>query len=471
VGAERKQIIAQFWGEAFLLSGVALFVGLLLALIFLPVFNNLIDKTLGFGITDGWTLGAVQVGLVIITGLIAGSYPALVLSGFQPIETLKNRLRVGKTSSFTKSLVILQFAFTVFLITSTLIMTRQLAYTRSMDLGFDKEQVVVIPTSGLDAGRIAERFRTELGRQPSIVGVTASGNTLGQTGTMGTGFVLDGKQHRISVFRVDTNYLDFLGLELVAGRNFDPNLATDSMRSVIVNEGLVRDFGFENPLGQTIPEPWLSPAEQPVIIGVVKDYHFQSLYEDMGSVMLTLDPGWAYENLLVRIRPENIPQTLDLLKKTWQNAAPDLPFTYQFLDDQMQAQYADDQRWSQIIQYATIFAVLIACLGLLGLAALSVTRRTKEIGIRKVLGATMSHIVMLISKEFAPLVVLGVVLASPIAYLAMQHWLQDFAYRVPLSWWVFLVAGLAALGIALATVAYQSIKAALADPVKSLRYE
>ena len=471
VGAQRKQIMAQFWGEAFLLSGLAFLAGLLLALGFLPIFNSLTEKSLAVGMIVTWTMGTTLVGLVVVTGLIAGSYPALVLSRFQPITTLTNRLRLGKSSGFTKALVVLQFAFTVFLITSTVIMARQLAYTRSMELGFDKEQVVAIPTRGLDGGQIAARFRTELGRRPSIVAVTASGNTLGRTGTMGVGFRHEDKHHTIAVFRVDTHYLDFLGLKLVAGRNFDPNRATDSARSVIVNEAFVRDFEFEDPIGQTVPLPWLSPEEVPVIVGVVEDYHFQSLYKKVGPVMLTLDPGWQYENLLVRIRPEGIPQTLDLLKTTWQATAPDVPFAYRFLDDQMQTYYANDQRWSQIIRYAALFAVLIACLGLLGLAALTVTRRTKEIGIRKVLGATLYHIVALLSKEFAVLVGLGVVLAAPVAYLAMQRWLEDFAYRLPLSGWVFVVAGLAALSLALLTVGYHAVRSGLSDPVESLRYE
>lgn len=471
VGAARKQIMAQFWGEAFLLSGIALSVGLLLAYLFLPVFNSLTGKTLGLGMAGNGTMGAALVGLVVVTGLVAGSYPALVLSRFQPIETLTNRLRLGRSSRFTKALVVLQFGFTVFLITSTLVMTRQLAYTRSMDLGFDEEQVVVIPLQGLEGGEVATRFRDALQSQPSIVAVTASGNTLGRTGTMGVGFRLDGKQYRISVFRVETNYLDFLGLELVAGRNFNPNVPTDSTRAVVVNEGLVRAFGIEDPIGRTIPEPWAGPEEQPVIIGVVRDYHFQSLYEAVGSVMLTLDPGWRHENLLVRIRPEGISQTLDLLRQTWQATAPDVPFTYQFLDDQMQAQYANDRRWSQIVRYATLFAVLIACLGLLGLSALTVTRRTKEIGIRKVLGARVPHIVGLVGRDFAWLVAAGIVLAAPAAYLVMQRWLEDFAYRIPLSGWLFVAAGIAALAVALLTVSYQAIRAAVADPVASLRYE
>lgn len=471
VGAERKQIMAQFWGESFLLTVIALILGLLLAESFLPVFNNLTGKSLVIGNVFSWAIGFFLVGLVVITSFVAGSYPALVLSGFQPVETLAKRLHLGKSNNFTKSLVVIQFAVTVFLITSTLIMARQLYYTHSMNLGFNKNQVVVIPTSGLDAGRIAKRFRTDLAQQPNVLNVTASGNTLGQTGTMGTSFMYKGKQVVISVFRIDTHYLDFLGLNLIAGRNFRPDQPTDSTHSVIVDEALVRAFGFKNPIGQRIPYPWASPKDQPMIIGVVKDYHFQSLYDKVGPLVLTLDPGWNYEQILVRIRPGNIPKTLGLLKKTWQTSVRDVPFTYHFLDEQMQAYYANDYRWSQIIRYASIFAILISCLGLLGLTALTVTRRTKEIGIRKVLGANVSNIVMLISKEFAVLVVVGFALASPVAYIAMRRWLEDFAYRVPLSVWMFLAAGLMALVVALITVGYHSVRSAMTNPVESLRNE
>ena len=471
VGAGRRQVMAQFWGEAFLLTGIALFVGILLAIIVLPVFNELTDKQLEIGSVLTWATILTMVALVLITGIVAGGYPALVLSRFQPIETLRNRLRLGRTSGLARSLVVLQFAFTVFLITSTLIMARQLAYTRSLDLGFDKEQVVVIPTRGLDGGGIAERIRMELERNPRVVAVTASGNTLGRTGTMGTSYHIDGKQHTISVFRVDPYYVDFLGLELVAGRNFSPEVTSDSSGSVLVNEALVRDFGMENPIGKTIPRPPDMSAREQVIVGVVADYHFQSLYEKLGSVVLTRDPGWEFENLLVRIRPEGIPQTLDLLQNTWLEVAPDVPFRYQFLDDQMQTQYANDLRWSRIVRYSAGFAILIACMGLLGQAALSVTRRTKEIGIRKVLGATLNDVVLLVSKEFALLVLAGIVLAVPAAYVVMQRWLEDFAYRVPLSAWMFIAAGAASLVIALITVGYHAVRSGLTDPVRSLRYE
>ncbi len=472
IGAGRLQLMGQFWGEAFVLSGISLLLSLLLVKAFLPVFNHLTGKTLRLDFTADWTIAAMLVGLVLLTGLVAGSYPALVLSGFRPVEILTNRFRLSGSNAFTKSLVVFQFALSVFLVVSALIMTRQLAYTRSVELGFDEEQIVVIPLQGLDGSQVAARFRNALQSQPRVVGVTATGNTLGNTGSMGVGFQYEGKHYAINVFSVETNYLDFLGLDLIAGRNFDPGLATDTTHSFIVNEALVRAFNLDDPVGKPIPGlPGVSPENAPVIIGVVRDYHFQSLYKTIGPVILTLNPDWKYHYLFVRIRPDDIPGTLDLLEKTWRQSAPDLPFAYQFLDDQMQAQYADDQRWSQIVRYATLFAVLIACLGLLGLAALTVARRTKEIGIRKVLGASAAGIVTLLSKDFLKLVLIAFVLAAPLAYLAMSRWLEDFAYRIELGPGIFLIAGGLALLLALATVSYQAVKAALADPVTSLRYE
>ncbi len=471
VGAQRRQLMGQFWGEAMLMSVLSLLLGLLLAELFLPVFNTLSGKTLRFDYARDWITGTMLVGLVLFTGLAAGSYPALLLSGFKPLDTLTNRLKLSGSNIFTKSLVVVQFALSVFLLTSTLIMTHQFDYARTKNPGFNKEQIVIIPTQDLDGHQVSTRFREMLQQHTRIEAITATNNTLGNTYTMGTRYKHEGKTHTINVYKVETNFLHLFGLDLIQGRNFNPNLSTDSARSVIVNEALVRDYDMTDPIGQPVPGYSDSPDTDPVIIGVVKDFHFQSLYKEIGPMMLTMDPEWDYEYLLVRIKPTDIPATLALLRTTWQTLAPDVPFEYRFLSDHMQQQYQTDQRWGRMVRYASLFAILIACLGLFGLAALTVTGRTKEIGIRKVLGAPVLGLTVLLSKDFVKLVVIGVVVATPVAYLVMQRWLDDFAYRVEISWWIFLMAGLAALGIALATVSAQTIRAALGDPVKALRYE
>ena len=469
VGAQRRQLIGQFWGEAVLMSVFSLVLGLLLATGFLPVFNELAGKELYFDYAaDGLTL-AMLAGLVLFTGLVAGSYPALVLSGFKPVDVLKSRLRLNGSNGFTKSLVVVQFALSVFLIIGTLIMNRQLDYVRTKDLGFDQEQVVVIRTSGLDGRRVSRHFRDAVGSHAKIRGITAAGNTLGYRGSSGVRFDHEGKTHNIDLISVEADFLDVMDIDLVAGRSFDPNLATDSTETALVNEAFVKDFDMAAPLGQ--PIPGFPFGQAPIIVGVTPDFNYQVLYQEVGPVMLSMRNFWGFRYLFVRISPDDMPGTLETLRTTWAALTPDVPFSYFFLDEEIQGLYRSDQRWAQIIHYASLFAILIACLGLFGLASLTVTGRTKEIGIRKVLGASSTRIVTLVSKDFVRLVLIGVVLAAPVAYLAMHRWLDTFAFRVDLSWPIFLLAGLIALLVAALTVSYQAIRAALADPVKALRYE
>jgi putative ABC transport system permease protein len=290
-------------------------------------------------------------------------------------------------------------------------------------------------------------------------------------GVSRTGFEYQGELVQVAEYIVESDYVDVMGMNLVAGRNFDPRLATDSSLAVIVNETLVRDFGWTDPLGQALTGMTGNPATDPVVVGIVQDFHFKSLHEQIEPMMLTLSPHQGIQTVLARIRPDNVPATLDLLRATWQRIAPGVPFQYSFLDDDINQQYRAEERWSQIVGYGAGFAILIACLGLFGLAALSVAGRTKEIGIRKVLGATLANIAVLLSKDFAWLVLAALVFAAPAAYFTLRAWLDNFAYRIEIGPDVFLIAGGIALGIALLTVSYHAIKAALADPVKSLRYE
>jgi putative ABC transport system permease protein len=261
-------------------------------------------------------------------------------------------------------------------------------------------------------------------------------------------------------------------MELIAGRNFDPLLASDTTHAVIVNETFVQHFGWTEPVGEVVSGLNRNPADDPVVIGVVKDYNFLSLHQEVGPVMLSMNPQMAGINdLLVRIESDAIPATLDILEATWADFSPELPFQYSFLNDDLHQYYQAEQRWSRIVGYSTLFAILIASLGLFGLAALSAAGRTKEVGIRKVMGASVAGLTMLLTRDFAKLVAIGVLLATPPAYWAIQRWLEEFAYRIDLSWSLFGLAGLLALGIAILTVGYQSVKAALGNPVDALRYE
>ncbi len=464
VGAPRAQLMALFWGEALLLTGLALVLGLALAEAALPVFNTLANKALD--LTLDVPMVAALGGLLLLTGLAAGSYPALRLSGLRPLDTLRQRLRLGGSNRFTQALVVFQFAISIFFIAGTLVMLQQLHFLQNKNLGFNDEQLVVLPTQGIDGEDLRQRLETRLAGQPGVRGITGVSSSFTR-GYSREGFEYNGELKEVYSYRVEDNYVDVMEMELVAGRNFNPHLATDSTQAILVNEAMVRDFGWTNPIGEQL----VGFYTDPVVVGVVKDFNFRSLHETVEPMVLLLDPDWGIRHLLVRIAPDDIPAMLETLRTAWADVADGVPFNYSFLDDDVARQYDAERRWNEIVAYAAGFAVLIACLGLFGLAALTVTGRTKEIGIRKVLGATISDVTFLLSKNFLWLVLIGFGVAAPLAYLAAQEWLQDFAYRIDLGVGIFLAAGASTVLIALVTVSYQAIRAAIANPVKSLRYE
>ena len=464
LGAQRTQIMRQFWGEAILLCGFALALGVVLAHLFLPTFNALADKNLVLDYhTSGSTLLAL-IGGVGLAVLIAGGYPALILSGFNPVSVLKNQLRIGGANLFTRSLVVVQFALSVLLIICTLIMFRQLDYIRNQGLGFNQEQVAIIRAPWNIS--VLDVFRNAISSYDDILQVTGASASFGPDRGGEHGTYID-KERNIQLtaytFRVDYDYVKTLGLELVDGRDFSREFVGDAGKSSIINQAAVRDMGWEEPIGQKLPQGT-------TVVGVVKDYHFQSLHEAIAPVVMHLNSG-NVSYIMVRISGKNIPATLALLEDKWQEAAPLVPFEYYFLDEDIDRFYRSEARFSRIATYSALFAVFIACMGGFGLITLAVTRRTREIGIRKVMGATVPDIVLLLAKEYVRLVVIANILIWPLAYWVMSRWLQNFAYRVEIGPGAFVTAGVLALVIALLTVGYQAVKAALANPVDALRYE
>ncbi|MDX1548190.1 MAG: FtsX-like permease family protein, partial [Rhodothermales bacterium] len=482
IGADRRQVMLQFWGEAVLLTALALGFGVLLAGVCLPLFNTLADRDLRLAFDAGTVLSVLGLGGVI--ALAAGIYPAAVLSGFRPVEVLKGQLRMrGDRSLLRRGLVVVQFALSIFLIAGTLLMQRQLDFLQTKNLGFDKEQVVVIPTGvPVEEGEVlAERFRNALAGHGAVAGMTVSAFPL-DGGWMNVGYTTDQDVYRtFNVNLVDPDFLETMGIEVVAGRGFSRDTPSDERSALIINEAMVQEYGWTEPLGQRLPGRNFPDHE---IIGVVADFNYESLRNavEPAALVLSFDvlrPGIENvgmassprRDLSVRIRPDDIPGTLALLEQTWATVAPNQDFDFYFLDEAVDNQYQQEARLGRIVGIASLLAIVIACLGLFGLAALAVVRRTKEIGVRKVMGASVHGIVLLLSKEFTKLVLVAFVIAAPAAYFAQHRWLADFAYRVEISWRIFLVAGVAALGIAMLTVSYQAFRAALADPVKSLRYE
>ena len=468
IGAYRSQLMNQFWSESILMSILATLLSVGLVTLFLPIFNELTGKSLAIG--NAGVFALILFGMALLAGLLAGSYPALMLSNLRPVQALKGRFRLGGTNGLTRSLVVIQFALTGFLLIGSIVMGQQIRFLAEKDLGFNESRVIEIRTDNMSATKIAARLRQDLQGQPGIADITASGNTFGYRGHTGTGFMVEGKSYQLNLFPVESNHLDFFDLELVAGRTFDPARPSDTTGALIVNETLIRTFELEDPIGKQIP--WVEEHEMAgVIVGVVKDYHFQALYQEVGNVILTLEDLWGHTALFVRLDEGRMQEGIGALREAWNIAVPGIPLNYRFLDDNMADVYAVESRWSRVARYAAFFAIMIACLGLLGLTALTVAGRTKEIGIRKVLGASSGHIVQLISREFGLLVGVGFLIAAPLAFFALKQFLDMYAFKITLGPSLFLIAGLIISVIAFATVGILAFRASIQDPVDSLRYE
>ena len=470
-GAHKIDIIRQFYGESILLASIALLLAVVLVWLLLPVFNNLAAKELSLDIPGNLSILLGLLCIAIVTGIISGSYPAFFLSAFQPVMVLKGlRLSSSKGSLFRKILVVFQFSLTILLIICTIGVYNQLNYMRNRKLGYDKEYMIYFGMRG-DTREKFDSVKNELLQNPNILGVTASSNvpTYGYTFSNSLwrweGQNPDEEILMRAVF-IDIDYLKSFGMEIAEGRSFSKEFPTDATEAIMVNEEAVKVMGMESPVGKR-----LSLQDQNFkIIGVVKNYHFMPLRQEIDPLILLYYPQYCGV-LFARLKSDHIPQTIGYKEDVCKKFAPGYPFNYHFLDEALDRLYRSEQRIGTLFRYFSILAILISCLGLLGLASFMAEQRTKEIGIRKVLGATASNIVALLSKEFTKWVIVANIFAWPIAYFALSKWLQSYAYKTNIALLSFVLSGALALLIALATVSYQSIKAALANPVDSLRYE
>jgi ABC-type antimicrobial peptide transport system permease subunit len=470
-GAHKTDIIRQFYGESILLAFIALFVALIIVGLLLPTFNNLAAKELSMDISENLLALLGLLGITLLTGIISGSYPALFLSSFQPVKILKGSLRSGlKGSVFRKILVVFQFALTILLIICTIVIYNQINYMRNMKLGYDKEHMIYMGMRG-DMRAKFDSVKNELLQNPNILGVTASSNvpTYGYTFSNSLwrweGQDPDEETLMRAVF-VDLDYFKTFGIEIVEGRSYSKEFSTDATEAIMVNEEAVKAMGMESPIGKRLS---LGDTNMK-IIGVVKNYHFRSLRQEIDPLILIYNPG-PCGVLFARLKSENIPKTMGYMENIWKKFAPGHPFNYRFLDEALDGLYRSEQQIGTILRYFSILAIFISCLGLLGLASFMAEQRTKEIGIRKVLGASVSNIVLLLSREFTKWVLLANIIAWPVAYFAMHKWLQSYAYSTNIALWSFILSGVLALVIASVAVSYQSIKAAVANPADSLRYE
>jgi len=477
LGSMRSGLVTQFLMESVLLSFIGLLLAVGLAWLLLPVFNNLAAKQMTLGLFSRPLLLPLLVLLMLVVGLLAGSYPALFLSGYRPIEVLKGKVSRGfKAGWLRNGLVVLQFAISILLIFGTVVIYRQLVFIRNRPVGFNREQVLVVQ----DTWMLGDRFRAyqnELARLPGVEGITATGFLptadwrSDNTYSLSPDLDLLKKGISIQQWSVDDKYVPVLGMQMAAGRNFSPDFPTDSM-GVIVNEAFVRKTGMLHPVGEklyTIDDVSTKKLITYHIVGVVKDFNFNSLRQVVTPVGLFLKPD--HGRIALRLRTQDLSRLVSQVEAGWHRIAPTLPFTYTFMDDQFNSIYRTEQRMGGISLSFSLLAIFIACLGLFGLAAYAAEQRTREIGIRKVLGASVRGIIGLLSRDFLVLVLVSALIALPLAWWAMQHWLQDFAYRINIGWEIALLALAVVAGIAMLTVCLQSVKAALANPVQSLRSE
>jgi putative ABC transport system permease protein len=469
VGASRGQLITQFMGESVLLTGVSLLVSLLLVWLLLPLYNELSGKTFTFGTASaGILLGLF--GIILFTGLLAGSYPAFLLSSFQPVKVLKGKTIAGSRSSalLRRGLVTLQFALSIVLIISTLIIYSQMQYIRSKKLGYSSDNVMILNMRG-NILRSYESLRSELLQIPGVTAVTSASQDVSEVSSSTSGASWDGKDPDVSVLfnqlSVDRDFIQTFSIPMTEGRAFSRDLATDSA-AFIINEAAVKQMGVPNPVGLRFSAHGVTGT----IVGVAQNFHFRSLHEKIEPLLMFVSPNWRSQ-IYLKISSDNIPGTIAATGNVWKKFESAHAFEYRFLDQNFERMYRAERRAGTLFNCFAGIAIFISCLGLFGLAAYTAEQRSREIAIRKVLGASQWNLIALLSREFTRLVLLAFIIAVPVAWIIMHQWLDNFAYRVDVGVQVFLLAGVLALVIAWCTVGYQSIKATLANPVDRLRSE
>ncbi|TAE49499.1 MAG: FtsX-like permease family protein [Bacteroidetes bacterium] len=453
----------QFLGESMLLSLAAFLLALLWVQLSLPAFNTMTNKVLALSYLLDLKLVLIYTGLFLLTGLLAGFYPALVLSGFDPARTLYGRQSFMGKNYLSKGLVVLQFVLSIFLIVATLTIFSQFDYLTTYNLGYNDQHVVMVRTPRMDS-RKTNLIKEELLRNSAIEKVGTR-----QGGSWGTLAQADGKEIEFAFDHIDHSYLSVFDIQMAQGRGFSPEFPGDSTESVLINEAFARKTGWTEPLGKKVD--FFYNEKVYTVVGVVKDYHFASLEEEIKPQLFIFDPKYPYGELAIKIKPEKSSETLAFIEKTYTSMFPFTPYEYQFKDEINRLQYESEEKWKQIISFSAFLTIFISCIGLFGLATLSAEKRTKEIGIRKVLGAQVSGIVMLLSSDFLKLVGLAALIAFPAAWWAMNRWLENYPYHIEVGLWIFASAALLSLIVSLLTVSVQALRAAVANPVKSLKIE
>jgi putative ABC transport system permease protein len=471
LGANQWQLVRKFFGESFLLCLISLAIAVFVVMIILPFFNQLTNADLQTSLLLQWNVVLSLSGLLVIISIIAGLYPAIFLSRFRSTDVFRNVIRAGKNNWLRQSMVTTQFTLSILLIIATIVVNKQMNFLVSKDLGFNKDRVAVIQlaNSNIEMKHKSAAFISALKQNAGIVSVSASNRVPGQSfngyGIVPEGHTLD--EHLLAnVLETDVDFASAYNIKLAQGRFFDPKLATDTANSIVINEAMAQYLGWKDPVGKKLE---IYEARKGSIIGVMRDFNFASLREKIQPLAIILNDNPLYVS--IKLKAGATQTTLRAIQKQWKQFDDEFPFDYFFMDEQLNKFYQSDQRLLKVISIFATLAIIIACIGLFGLSIYTARQRTKEIGIRKVPGSSVTGIVRLLSKDFIKLVGIAILIASPIAWWAGNKWLQDFAYRINISWIVFVVTGIFGLTIALFTVGLQAVRAGVRNPVKSLRTE
>jgi putative ABC transport system permease protein len=473
IGAERKEIISQFLSESVLIAWFSIILAFALTALLLPSINKVSGQEIGISILLKWQIILPLLLTPFIVGIFSGIYPALFMSAFQPVKVLKGLFKVNGNVSIRKALVVVQFAVSIILIISTAVVFKQLKYMQQKSLGLDKDHIITMNNTAAFGNRF-ESFRNELLQNANVKSLARSsripsGRLLDSQGvSLPAGDSTQALQVNLKMLVVDYSFIPTYGINMVAGRNFSNDFATDSS-GYIINEKAVAALGWKSP-AEAIDRELIYGGQKGKIIGVVKDFHFESLHQEIVPLVFFTNPNFLF-GISIKLSGNNVASSIASVENVWKKYLPETPFAYNFVDAQFGQLYEAEQRQERIFTSFSFIAIFIACLGLFGLSAFTISQRVKEIGIRKVLGADVQTIVLLLSKDFLKLVIVAAIIAFPVAWFAMHQWLNDFAYRISIPWWIFLFAGIVSAIIAFITISFQEIKAALANPVKNLRSE
>jgi putative ABC transport system permease protein len=464
-GGSRRQLMIQFLGESYLLCITASVLSIILVQWAMPIFNQLSHKALSISYLLNARIILGYSSLFLLTGLLAGIYPAFVLSGYKPIEALQRNLDLRYKVQFQKALVVFQFGLAAFFVVATLTIYAQFDYLTNKDLGYDDSHVVVVEQAGMSPA-VSKLVKSELQTQPGIADI-AFKNSGGET----TAAWVNGETEiEFQYETIDGAYLSVLGVSLISGRNFSAEFPSDTLNSVLVNETFVKTAGWKEPIGQTV-NFWHRNNERYTVVGVVKDYHYLPLNRKINPQIFTMNPRKSYGLALVKIHPESQAKSLAAIENTFKKIFPDSPFIYSFKDVENQRQYETEVRWKRIVLIATMFMIFISCMGLFGLSVLSAERRVKEIGIRKVLGASVFSMARLLSFDFLKLVTVSILIAMPLAGWLADFWLSYYPYRISLNWSIFASTAFIVVLISMVTISFQALSTASTNPVDSLRRE